>query len=272
MEEKNSGCAVMLIIVALFVGWNVYLAEWRVVTVDTERSNDGAYELKLQTVGEPFLFGPAPGRIVLKSDDKVITKIDFKIYNDGASFDESAWSVLWYEDRAKITLSGSEQGDRYLTMYFDGEVEKEWEKVTVQHVQKKPEPEIKKPTPEEKGPSEEEKRIYNGYRAIYLYLADEASVDFELSHGAKESSVRCILKENDETVEYLIYDRQSKNGDCGLYVHYQSEKDEDGIWSLSDGRMMNTYAYVYESGAVVSSGITDWDDTGSEEYRQVTGE
>lgn len=35
---------------------------------------------------------------------------------------------------------------------------------------------------------------------------------------------------------------------------------------------MDIYAYVYESGDVVSSGKTAWEDIGSEAYQEVTGE
>lgn len=59
---------------------------------------------------------------------------------------------------------------------------------------------------------------------------------------------------------------------CGLYVHYQSEKKADGTWSVSDGAIVDIYAYVYESGDVVSSGKTKWSDNGSEEYQRITGE
>ena len=35
---------------------------------------------------------------------------------------------------------------------------------------------------------------------------------------------------------------------------------------------MDIYAYVYESGDVVNSGKTAWEDAGSEVYKEVTGE
>ncbi len=57
-------------------------------------------------------------------------------------------------------------------------------------------------------------------------------------------------------VEYLIYDRESQNGLCGLYVYYQSNKNDDGTYDYANGVIVDIYAYVFASGDVISSGKT----------------
>ena len=75
-----------------------------------------------------------------------------------------------------------------------------------------------------------------------------------------------------EKVEYLMYDRESENGECGLYVYYSVNKNEDGSWSPENARILDIYAWVYDTDEVISSGKTGWADSGSETYRNATGE
>ena len=73
-------------------------------------------------------------------------------------------------------------------------------------------------------------------------------------------------------IEYVVYDGQSGNERCGLYVCYQSVKNNDGSWYYTNGTIVDIYAYVYENGDVISSGKTDWSDIGSEAFQEITGE
>lgn len=70
----------------------------------------------------------------------------------------------------------------------------------------------------------------------------------------------------------MVYDGQSENERCGLYVCYQSVKNNDGSWYYTNGTIVDIYAYVYENGDVISSGKTDWSDIGSEAFQEITGE
>ena len=69
-----------------------------------------------------------------------------------------------------------------------------------------------------------------------------------------------------------MYDRVSKNGRCGLYVCYETDKGSDGSWSPSDAAILDMYAYEYSTGIIADSGKTAWADAGSEEYQALTGE
>lgn len=92
------------------MGSFLYITHYKAAVVDTAQSEDGVYEVVLQSVGEPaWPFGPASGRLVLSSDERIISKTDFKIANDGASFSAQDWSVRWHDDHVEIILTGKEQ-------------------------------------------------------------------------------------------------------------------------------------------------------------------
>lgn len=98
-----------------------YVTNYKKVTVDTSNSSDGQHELVLQAIGEPdWPFGSASGRLVLKEGKDKISQTDFELHNDGVSITSSCWKVTWYEDYVKVILSGEEQFDEQVILYFDG--------------------------------------------------------------------------------------------------------------------------------------------------------
>lgn len=259
--------------VVLF-GIFLYMVRFKVTVIDTAQSADGVYEVTLQAIGEPdWPYGSASGRLILMKDKRIVSKTDVRISDDGIPITKGNWRVAWSETDVEITLSGSEQYDELVELYYDGQVErsrltthygKEWI-ITYQ------EPARAQTAPAYE-PSPEQRQIEDGYRAIYKLLSDGTMENFEVRYGANEASSKCILFEDENTVEYVIYDRKSKNEACGLYVHYKSKKDADGGWSASDGTIVNSYAYIYESGDVVSSDKTHWEDIASEAYQEAAGE
>ena len=114
----------------------------------------------------------------------------------------------------------------------------------------------------------ETNEIYDGYRTIYQqYFADEGC-DFMISYSANGNS-RVILNENEEIIEYLVYDRLSENEKWELYVLYRSKKNTDGSWYISEAEILDIFAYSMSTKDVVSSGKTSWSATGSEEYYEI---
>ncbi|MCB6991552.1 hypothetical protein LI187_13810 [bacterium 210820-DFI.6.38] len=90
-------------------------------TCDTSVSLDGKYELMLQAVGEPdWPFGSASGRLVLTEGQDKISQTDFELHNDGGNITSNCWKVTWYEDYVEVILSGEEQFDEQVILYFDG--------------------------------------------------------------------------------------------------------------------------------------------------------
>lgn len=266
-----------VIVAAVLMGGILYITRYKTSDVDTVRSKNGKYAAVLQAVGEPgWPFGSASGRLVLKEQGKTISKTDIEIANDGGPISERNWRGVWEEDHVEIILSGGEQYDELVTLYCDGRVESrrlttyygsEANSVSGDAAEgtETAEPE----TDVELFPGEQE--ITAGYKAVYEFCSDSAADDFEVYFGAKESSSRCILSEED-TVEYLTCTGRSQNEKCGIYVRYQNKKNADGAWNNMEGTIVDIYAYVYENGDVVSSGKTQWEDAGSETYQEVTGE
>ena len=114
-------------------------------------------------------------------------------------------------------------------------------------------------------------RIEEGYRAVYEQAFQDGGYEFTESSDAK-GNLQVILSETDTAVEYLMYDRESENGKCGLYVYFYMEKGEDGSWSPDSAQIRDIYAWVFDTDEVISSGKTGWGDPGSEAYRNATGE
>lgn len=116
--------AVFLIIIGVFWISIVYVSDYKLTTVDTSVSPDETYELVLQAVGEAdFPFGSASGRLILYEGKSRISKADFELLDDGGRIRSSIWEVTWHEDCVKVILSGEEQPDEQIILYFDGRKE-----------------------------------------------------------------------------------------------------------------------------------------------------
>ncbi len=116
--------AAAFIIIVVFWGSFVYVTDYKITKVDTSVSPDGTYELVLQAVGEAdFPFGSASGRLILYEGKSKISKADFELFNDGGCIRSSTWDVTWLEDCVKVVLSGEEQPDEQIILYFDGRKE-----------------------------------------------------------------------------------------------------------------------------------------------------
>lgn len=98
---------------------------------------------------------------------------------------------------------------------------------------------------------------------------------FKTCYDARGNSY-CDLG-HDETYEYmLVYDRDSENGKYMLFVLYQvplaSDGQEQASYTDSSSSIKNIYALEKDGDGIIASGKTGWDDTGSKEYREATGE
>ena len=117
--------AAIFIIIAVFWGSLAYVSNYKITEADTSVSPDGTYELVLQAVGEAdFPFGSASGRLVLYEGKSRISKVDFELFDDGGSIRSSIWEVTWHEDSVEVILSGDEQFDEQIILYFDGKKER----------------------------------------------------------------------------------------------------------------------------------------------------
>lgn len=259
----------MIAIVSL--GGLLYIKCFKSANVDIAQSVNGTYEALLQATSTPaWSFGSQTGKLILKKDETIISKTDFEIANDGKSMSEKNWIVSWYDDRVEIILVGEEQYDELVTLYYDGQVEHS--QLTTHHdiYRENVSDDIASDLQVES--SQEEKQIVDGYKAIYEIYSDYPLENFKIYYGAKFTSTKCILSENDDTIEYLVYNGKSKNEKCGLYVRYQNKKDNNGTWSNANALIIDIYAYVYENDSVVSSGKTYWEDIALEAFQEVAEE
>lgn len=399
-------CAMVLILGISFS----YITNYKKVTIDTSNSPDGKYELTLQAVGEPdWPFGSASGQLVLKEGKKKVSETDFELRNDGGSISSNCWKVTWHEDYVEVILSGEEQFDEQVILYFDGTKEIQqltdsadtkvddtlggeldesrviaeqsfdldlndfgevrfvsylptydtlWEDVSfvlakenqiiyyfpvyyennstendgigmfdsveavgfqdidgdgskdviviinyvtgagpqgmiprktirifssqnngfvIQHdlinelMKNMKEDDISISAICDYVTLIETDEIYDGYRTIYQQYSADEGYDFMVSYNANGNS-RVILKENEEIIEFLVYDRLSENEKCELYVLYRSKKNADGSWYISEAEILDILAYNISTKKVVSSGKTSWAAAGNEKYYEVTGE
>ncbi len=114
--------AAVFIIAVVFWGSIVYVSDYKITKVDTSVSPDGTYELVLQAVGEAdWPFGSASGRLILYEGKRRISKADFELWDDGGCIRSSIWEVSWHEDYVKVILSGEEQFDEQIILYFDNQ-------------------------------------------------------------------------------------------------------------------------------------------------------
>lgn len=132
MKRKNImkwGCGILAVLSAaalLLIGSFVYITRYRIADIDSSTSNDSQYKVIFQSVGEPdWPFGYSHARIVLKRDNRLITKYKFDVANDGGILLPQNWRVEWLDTCVRIVISGEEQDDMLYTFHFEGTVDAE---------------------------------------------------------------------------------------------------------------------------------------------------
>ena len=118
----------VLCMICMVIGMNLLLAGCFYYAVnckktlqDTSVSPDERYELTLIEIGEPaWPFGSASGQLILNEGATNISQTDFELRNDGCSISSNDWAVTWNENYVEVILSGEEQFDERILLYFDG--------------------------------------------------------------------------------------------------------------------------------------------------------
>lgn len=67
----------------------------------------------------------------------------------------------------------------------------------------------------------------------------------------------------------VVYDRESQNGKCHLFVYYRTYYQDGTEYSTE---ILDMYAVDKKTGDVYASGRHDWADVGNEAHREATGE
>lgn len=97
----------------------------------------------------------------------------------------------------------------------------------------------------------------------------DTSANNEISYSSK-GTPQIILYSDDSVTRYIRFDRESKNGNCALYVLYEDSSASN--FHSSTTKIIEMYAYEYSTGTVIVAGKQNWSDLGTEEYRNITGE
>lgn len=110
----------------LLAGCFYYAVNYKKTLRDTSVSPDERFELTLIEIGEPaWPFGSASGRLILNEGATKILQTDFELRNDGCSISSNDWSVTWNENYVEVILSGEEQFDEQILLYFDGSTQRQ---------------------------------------------------------------------------------------------------------------------------------------------------
>lgn len=119
-------CIIGAIALIILIFWLClhYEMNYNKTVCDTAISPDEKYQITLMAIGEPdWPFGSASGRLILKEGKNWISQIDFELWNDGGNISSGCWKVTWHEDCVEVILSGDEQPDEQIILYFDGRKE-----------------------------------------------------------------------------------------------------------------------------------------------------
>lgn len=115
------------------------------------------------------------------------------------------------------------------------------------------------------------------YRQLYETVFREQGYGYECDYNAK-GNFYAVLEEGEtmfqgadrEFRRTVVYDRESKNEECQLFMAYITYYDENGM-EYSTG-IENSYAVNMTTGQVTPSGKKRWEDVGSQEYQEAAGE
>lgn len=254
------------LIILLGLGSLAYTFSYAVTDIDKSESLNGKYTVYLQAIGSPFLFGCAKGRLILKDDNHKKSEYEFTLADDGVQIHKESWNVQWKHDFVEITLSGSEQSDEIIMMRYDGKISSKIDSSNKNINVEKP---IYNPMPIEE--DQKINKITDGYRSIYNQYFKEKGYSFIEDYDTKGYSI-VILLEKSSSIEYLVYDRDFQNTNCGIYIYFKCNKNKDGSWSPMEAQIIDFFAYEYSSKKVVKGNKGGWNDLGSDEYRRITGE
>lgn len=121
--EKLLIISVVLLLTILFlkIGMFIYNIEFKPVVITTVYNENNNYKVIFKSIGEPgWPFGPEKVKVILYNEsNKKINSYNTKIFNDGKKSDKGNIIVIWFDDRARIVLSGEEQKNEIIEIKYD---------------------------------------------------------------------------------------------------------------------------------------------------------
>lgn len=120
--------------------------------------------------------------------------------------------------------------------------------------------------------------IEGAYKVLYEELFAGQGYPYRPGYNAKGNFYAWLCEgygqpentEGDfEYQETVVYDRESKNDKCHLFVHYRTYYQDGSEYTTA---ILDMYAVDMGTGAVYTSGRHAWADVGTQDYREATGE
>lgn len=115
--------------------------------------------------------------------------------------------------------------------------------------------------------AQQNNQINKGLVAIAHHYGNDKAEEKDITYTAK-GVPKLVLNKDAKQITYVLYDRESANEKCALYVVYKEELAA----SDAEPQIVDMLAYEYSTEKVISSGKRDWADTGSLAYCTATGE
>lgn len=84
-------------------------------------TKDSQYIVSFIETAGPIFFGPSEVKIELRSKDEETAEkqeISTSVANDGKTLDDTNWKVNFKNDHVEITLTGEEQEDEVIKIYY----------------------------------------------------------------------------------------------------------------------------------------------------------
>ncbi|KIR01140.1 hypothetical protein P261_02904 [Lachnospiraceae bacterium TWA4] len=192
---------VLFILAILFISLLEYEIVYKVSDIGESISPNQLYKVEFQKVGQSVGFGNQSSQLVLSKDKNKISTVEFDIANDGKKVTENDWKTEWFKNRVEVILSGEEQNDVLVILYFDGSTDTKH--LNTKYGKEIPQVKKEKLTERQNESTYESKtedytyiyQIEEGYLAIYNDLYESTFSKYEVVYGASMRSSRCILYE-----------------------------------------------------------------------------
>ena len=272
-----------IVFVCLVMGI-IYITKYKIHEIDSSVSPIGSYELKFQQVGDPdFPFGHTHVRLLLKDGKQTVSKHRFDVANDGGNMNLGLWNVTWKDGFVEAVISGEEQQDYQVMLYFDGDIEtsqldtkygkteeERWEEMygadtpAIGEIQDINTTDVVEPETDADGyPLSDEYQEYKTEIAAVAGVIDKSS-DLEIQYAftAKGIPYAVLFRESDANVnsisEYrLILNEAYEGADKHEYVLEKYEYDSEGS-EISSPVILGFYLIDSQTLKVTDEKKTEW--------------
>lgn len=187
--------------------------------------------------------------------------------DDGfAAISNDAYKISWNEDLATLSVDMNQNGMWHtvkLNMAEHGKVLKEYnyypngkpawlDRQDDANKNDESLPSSDNPESRDVQQGKADQKLIDGLGAVALTTGYPVDGNSEITYTAK-GTPKLVLSSDLHSDVYILYDRDSSNGECALYVSYQlRNKGEEN----SDSQILEMYAYRYSNGRVRKSKLS----------------